>query len=203
VQVHHELAERPFETGDGTAKDHEARARKPCGGFEIHEAEGLPDLEMLLRLSEVTRVAVTMPLDIATLVRPNRDIAFGQVRDDGERVLEVLLGLAFRLFERRSPLFQVRDLGLEFLRPGRILGAQGLADGLGERVAALLRGLRGGDCPAAAFIERDKLRRRRLQPAVSEALVERRGVLADEADVVHRRIPAGRVENRPAVRRLP
>ena len=90
VQVDHELAERPLEPRDAALENHEARAGELRGRLEIHQAEGLADLEMLLRAGEVPRVAEAVALDVAGLVRADRHLVLRQVRDDGERLVERL-----------------------------------------------------------------------------------------------------------------
>ena len=98
-----------------------------------------------------------------------------------------------RLARRRAPparasaplSFSRRDLGHQLLRPRLVLLGLGLADLLGEGVAALQGGLQGGDRRLAPVVEGDQVRGQRLHAPVPQALVEGRGVLADEADVVH------------------
>ena len=78
-----------------------------------------------------------------------------------------------------------RDLGHQLLRPRLVLLGLGLADLLGEGIAALGGGLQGRDGALALVVEGDQLRGQGLQAPVPEALIERRGILADGTDVVH------------------
>ena len=94
-------------------------------------------------------------------------MAFSSASARGERVLE------------RG------DLGLQRLGAGLVLGGHRLADLLGERVAALLRGLRLLDGGAAAVVDRRSGWSESGSAPGSQAPVERRGVLADPPDVVH------------------
>ncbi len=49
MQVEHELAKRALEPRERSFQDHESGAGEFRGGLEIHEAERLAKLEMLLR----------------------------------------------------------------------------------------------------------------------------------------------------------
>ena len=70
VQVDHELAERALQPRQRTAQHDEARAGDLRRGGEVHHAERLAQLEMLLRLeAEIARLAVLLQHDVGGLVR--------------------------------------------------------------------------------------------------------------------------------------
>ncbi len=108
------------------------------------------------------RLAVAAHLDIAVLVRADGHLGERRVGDGGERRVELgdgglLLGLG-----GGERVLQRGDLGLQRLGAGRVLGGHRLADLLGERVAALLRGLRRLDRGAAAVVDGQQHSRQRL-----------------------------------------
>ena len=85
VQVDHELAERPFQPRQRAAQHDEARAGHLRRGGEIHHAERLAQLEMLLRLeAEIARLAMLLQHDVGGFVRAVRHVRIEHVRQDFE-----------------------------------------------------------------------------------------------------------------------
>ena len=92
VQVEHELRQRPLQPRQRALQHNEARAGEFRGGLEIHQAERLADLEMLLRLEgELLWRADFAQLDIGLLVSADRHVPRGKVRNGGEQIEKLLV----------------------------------------------------------------------------------------------------------------
>ena len=86
LQIEHELAKRALEPGQLALQDDEARTGQLGRGLEIHQAQRLADLEMLLR-REVERRRLAMAADFAIVVGIGavRHVVERQIGDDGQR----------------------------------------------------------------------------------------------------------------------
>ncbi len=193
MQIDHELAERPLEPRDLALGHDEARAGELGRRFEIHQAHGLAELEMLRRLAFARR-AVAAPLDIISLVRAIWRLVSGQVGQSRERLMDFALDTALVGFERRCALLEGGDLRHQFLRPRLVLGSLGLADLLRARIARLLKSLQFADDASALVIERDDPGSGAGEALVAahQRLIESIGVFADRADIVHGSSTRGR-----------
>ena len=106
VQRQHPVAERAFEPRQRALQHREARARDLGRGREIHQAERLAELEMLLRLEgEGGHVAVLVKHDVGGFVAAFGDFGVEGVGETFEQKDEVSLG-TLRL---------LRNLGLALL----------------------------------------------------------------------------------------
>ena len=184
VGIEHELGECAFQPGQPAGQQNEARAAQAGGGIEIHFAQRLAEIEMLLRL-EIERRPVADPaeLDIRRLVRAHRHILERQVGDHlqrrRQRILGAfLLGLQFAepVFHRADPGDDVRNVPALGLRP---------ADVLRQRVPLRLQRLGFRLRFAPARVEGNQGRALRRQAAARQGGVEGFGVVANPADIVH------------------
>ena len=185
VQVDHELTERALQPREAAFEHHEARARELRRRLEIHEPQSLAELEMLLGAVERRRLSGTVTLHVAVLVCADRHVLLGNIGDGGKSLEQSLLGDALGLFQLRHRFLDPRNVGHQLLRPRLVLLRLGLADLLGEGIAALGGCLQGGDGALALVVEADQLSGQGLHAPVPEALIERRGIVADGTDVVH------------------
>ena len=112
MQVEHELPERALQPREAALQHDEARAGQLRRGLEIHLAERLAELEMLLRRERVIALRPEMMvLDIAVLVRAVRHLVERQVREFARAPSSSSVDSCLLLrFERRN-------LGLERARP--------------------------------------------------------------------------------------
>ncbi len=188
VEVQHELRQRARQARERSLQHDESRARQFGGRVEVHEAERLPDLEMLLRLKplgKARRRAVPAHFDVVVLVLAVRDVLERQVRDFSQRRLERGARLALGRLQLRHGRLQARDLGAEVLGRDNVLARHRRADLLRGGVAPLLRPLQFGDRGAAALVERDQPVGAGRQAAPRQPFVERFGIVADRSDIMH------------------
>ena len=188
VQVQHELLERARQPRERPLQHDEARARELRRRLEIHQAERLADLEMLLRREAVgknRRLAVAAHLDIVVLVLAVGNVVERQVGDFGQRGLERGVRLALGRLHFGHGRLQPRHLGLEIFGRLRVLARHRRADLLRSGVAPLLGALQIEDRGAPALVEGDQRFGARRQAAPGEPFVERLGIVADGPDVVH------------------
>mmetsp|Transcript_1075 Transcript_1075/g.1642 ORF Transcript_1075/g.1642 Transcript_1075/m.1642 type:complete len:501 (-) Transcript_1075:722-2224(-) len=142
LHVKHELRKRAVQAGDRALQKGEARARQLGAGLEVQAQRGT-QVDMVLHVEvEAARRAPAAHLDVAGLVRAERNTLVGQVGHAHQQVVELVL-------DRVQPL----GAGLEFigdaahlshLRGGILALALGHADLLGQRVAARLQFLGAG-----------------------------------------------------------
>src|SRR5262245_6096240 len=189
VQVEHELPERTFHPSETFFQHDEARAGELGGGLEVHLAETLAEIEMLLRLEAVIvlRPEAVM-LDIAALVRAIRHLGQRQVRNPRQRLVELLgkrLGLVLQC---RDLGLEPRDLGHQRLRRTFLVALLRRTDFLRRGVAARERGLRRLDGGATALVDREQPVGLWRQAAARQPAVELLLVLANPPDVVHCRV---------------
>ena len=112
MQIEHELRDRAFETGESFLQDHEARARHARGGFEIHLAELLAEIEMLLRLEVDARLGTdTANFAIGLLVRAVGNFGRREVRDRREDFVDRGLELALFLLAPLDLVLEACDFG--------------------------------------------------------------------------------------------
>ena len=194
MQIEHELSERTLEPRQTFLQDHEARAGKLRGRLEVHLAERLTEIEMLLGRKAVAVLGPEMMvLHIVVGVLAVRHVGRRkrQVRNLRERVVEFLRELLLLRFQRRNRGLQLRDLGEKLLRRRFLVAFLRCADLLGRRVAPRQGRLRLLDGGAAALVEHDQLLGLRRQPAPRQRLVEGVGIVANPLDVVHGTILSG------------
>ena len=188
VQVEHELFERALEAGQRPFQYDETRARHFRGRVEIHEAQPLPDLEMLFGFKPFRKGrpgSVLANLDIVALVLAVRRIGERQIGNRGQFEIERGSSLPLRRLHLRHGRLEACDLGSKVVGRHRVLARQGHADLLRNRIAPLLRALERQDRRPALFIERDQRFRARSQAAAPHALIESFRILADRSDIVH------------------
>ncbi len=151
LQVEHELAERSLQPGQLAFERHEPGAGHPRGGLEVHQAERLAQLDVVLgrvqppggqgrRIAE----AVGLDLDIAVFVGAGGHAIGGQVGQAGQAFLQFRADPALRLETRGDVALQRFDLEHQPLGLVLVLAAFGLTDLLGGLVAARLGVLQGG-----------------------------------------------------------
>ena len=172
VQVEHELGQRALQPRQLPPQHHEAGAGKLGRGLEVHQAQGLADLEVLPRLvgpGELGRGADLAHLLVALLVGADGHIVGRQVGDDRERLGERLVCRAPLVLALGQLVLERRHLGHQRAGLGLVLGGLGLADLLGGRVAARLRLLQPRHHPAPRLVERDQIARELDIPARRDA----------------------------------
>ena len=90
VQVEHELPERAFKSRQAALEHDKTRTRKLRGGLEVHLAERLAQIEMLLRRESIVALRPKMMvLDVGALVLPIGHFIERQVWDLRERLVEL------------------------------------------------------------------------------------------------------------------
>ena len=102
VQVEHELAERAFEPGKLALQHGETGARQFRGALEIHQAERLADLEMLLHPVRARRDPADLAhLDIVMLIPADRHLVQRHVGQHGQHAIERACHCRVRPVRRR------------------------------------------------------------------------------------------------------
>ena len=101
-------------------------------------------------------------LDVAGLVLALRHFGERQVRDRRQNLVQLLLGRLRLGLQRRQRHLQLIDLGHQLLRRGLVLLRLGRADLLRRRVPPRLRLLGLQDRGAAALVDGEQIRRRKL-----------------------------------------
>ena len=183
--VQHELGERAVKAGDAAAQRRETRARYGGGRLEI-EAEGGAEIGVVAGCEvERARRAPACLLDILALVRAVRHVVCGDIGEGEEAVGERRGQFAVAGLQRGETLLERCHLGLQRLSLRRVFLRHCLADGLARLVTAGLSGLHLGRDGARLGIEREDLDGCGRCAAPRQAGVERCGILADQADVVH------------------
>jgi hypothetical protein len=185
LQVEHELAQRPLQPGNLALEDHKARAAHLGGGFEVHAAQGLAQIDVITGAVDAAWCSDPADLDIAMLINARRHVVSRQVRQGGEDAIQSGLGGSFRLAVLGQFAFQRFDLGHQGGGAGLVLLGLGLADLLAGVVAARLGGLAGSLCGAQGRVQAQNFRRLGRQPLQAPGLVIGVGIFADGLDVVH------------------
>ncbi len=188
VQIEHELHQRPLHPRQRALQHHETRAGELGRRIEIHQAERLADLDMLLRpepLGKLRRRAEAADLDIVVLVLALGRVFAGQVRDRGEFIFEQHFRRLDRGLEFRQRRLQLGDLVLQRLGDRGVLARHRGADFLRCGVASLLRDLQGEDRGASLFVEIDQALGARGQRTAGESLVKRFRIVAYRSDIMH------------------
>ncbi len=117
MNIEHEIGERSFHAGERPLQDHETRARQFRRRLEIHEAEPLTDIEMLLRLEGKYRDVADRPnFEIVVLVRAIGNVVVQYVRDSGKQRVEFVGCRLFLGFGSVHRALDLGDLGLELFR---------------------------------------------------------------------------------------
>ena len=158
VQVEHELPERPLQPGELALEHHEARAGHPGGGLEIHQAaRPRRARNAACRWRVAGACASKRPvLDVAVLVGALRHVRVRAVRDRGEPVVERLAPpRASAASSAGASSFRRATSAISSCARASSLAFLAAADLLGERVAALLVGLRGRDRGLARVVQGD------------------------------------------------
>ena len=119
---------------------------------------------MLLRLVAHARLALSdqflakaAGLDIVVLVGAERHVIQRHVGQHRQRVGQRLVEFALARLAVLDEAFDLRDLGLQLLRPRHVLVAHGIADFLGSGVAALLLGLQFRQVVAPRLVPGDQV----------------------------------------------
>lgn len=155
-------------------------------GFEIHQAQRFADFEVLFRREgERPGFADFADFDVAFFVRPERHVLARCIGYDGKRVANFRVELALVLFAFGDRLLEFGDLGHQPRCGCFVFRGLRLADFLRCRVPLRLRFLQLGQERAALFVEGDKARRLRLEPASAQTLIEGGRVVSDPFDVEH------------------
>ena len=154
VQVEHELGESALEPRESPLKHDEARARELRSRLEIHQAERLADLEMLLRLEGEIRWRAPFALfDIGVGIGPDRHVGCGIVRDRGEQSPQLVVEPLFVGLARLNGALQRANLVHQTFGRRLVLLGLGLADLLGGDVARGLSLLQFLNCRAALLVQ--------------------------------------------------
>ena len=189
VQVEHELLEGAGKPRQRPFQHDKARAREFRRRLEVHQAQRLAELEMLLRLVQAAEFRPYPPaanLDIVGLVLAVRNIVERQVGNLGERDVERGAQFALDGLEFRHGRLEAGDLRLEVVGRRKVLARYGGADLLRGCVAALLGALQIEDRGAPLLVERDQRFGQGAEPAPGEARIERLRIVAYRLDVVHK-----------------
>ena len=192
LHVQHEGGECAFEARELAFQQHKARTAHLGGRLEIHHAEGLAEIGMVLHLEIIGfRLAPAGLLDIAVFV-----LAFGHFiqRDVRQAIEQIVEQLAGGFFLLASGLDRVLGVGHDLaqaLELRLITRGFGPADQLGGLVAQLFGFLLVGHSRADGAVMRKNIihgiAKARLLPVPGGA--ESLGVFADGADVEHVRGP--------------
>ncbi len=171
--------ERALESGERALQHHEARARELGGGLEIHEAQRLAELEMLLRLKRKLRRLHRRRAEPCSRRRPRRPARRKRACWEWWRAASQA-----RCRAASRPLhpawivsLKACDLIHEALRGRFVLLRLGVADLLGGGVAPGLRLLQFLNRCAAFFVEAQKAIQRRarvVEAAIGQPLEEGR-----------------------------
>ncbi len=138
MDIEHESAQRPLQPGDLAAGHDKARPRQLRRRREIHQAEGLAQLVMLLRLEiEGAGIANPAQLGILRLIGPVRHIGVQNIRQPAEGGVKLRLQFSLSRFQILRAAFQLRHLADQ--RIGITAGRLGLADLLRRRIAPRLQ----------------------------------------------------------------
>src|SRR5918999_832297 len=122
---------------------------------------------------------------VGALVGSDRHVLMWQVRGLRQLLLERNIEPALLLFAPLDEVLELGDLFQQLCGFGLVLARLGPTDFLGGRVATRLRLLKPGQMPAASLVEPEELGREGCQPALSQAVVKRRGIVTDPFDVEH------------------
>ena len=187
VGVEHELGERAVDADHRALHHHEARARQPAGGLEVEPGAGGRDLVVLERRGrEVPRAAPAVQLDVGAVVGAVGDVRQRQVRHALQQVEERRVGMRGLGLEPADRLLPLGDQRAQPLELGLVAARLGRADLLARRVPLGECGLGGGDPRPPRRVEREHVGGQRREAAARQRRVEGQGVVADQADVVHR-----------------
>ena len=184
LQIEHKGAQRPLKPRQGALEDHEPCARHLGSLFEIHQAKGFAEFEMLLgREIELPWRAVFANFHIGAFIGALGHVFGGQVGDGGQDLVEgrfQSLGGGLRFGLRVFVLCHPGD----GLRRVLALGLQG-PDFLGERIAPGLKFLGRGQRGAPLGVKREQFAGAGRDPPALEAIIECFGIFADPTDVKH------------------
>ena len=165
-------------------RDDEAGTGQEGCTLEIHQAERLAELDMVLRRKiELRGRAGPAQLDIVGLVRTVRHVLTRRVRHAFKQHIQFRSRLALSLFSIPLLVLEPRDFRDQLI--GRFAGRLGLADLAGERIAALAALLETGLADAAFGIECAHLRRDGRFPPPLQGPVERLRALPYPPEVQH------------------
>ena len=186
MQIEHELRDRPLKPRKALLQHDEARARHPCGSFEIHLAERFAELVMLLGLEIHSRFfAPAAQLHIGAFVRTDRHIRRRQIRNLRQFLIELFLEPALFVFALLNLLLQPRHFGHQRLRLRLVFLGLGLPDQLGCLVPPRLRLLQPRQHRAQFRIRLKDFRAHGRKAAPLQPLVEGLRVVANGFDVMH------------------
>ena len=143
MRIQHEGTDCAFQLGKIALQINKARTADLGSAFEIHQAQGFADLEMLFRIVDAARRAegALRHRDIVALLRAVRHIGGGQVGKNREQIAHFAFQRALLRFAILDGVLQPRHFGHQ--RGGLcfvLLGFR-LADQLGGFVAPRLVGL--------------------------------------------------------------
>ena len=186
VYVQHKLGQRAVQAGNGARQNHEARARQLRGGFEVQTILNGGQLIMLNRLErEFARGAPAVDLDIVVFVVPIWHVIGHDVGQAHQKISKLGVQL-FRLLIKAGDLgFLLADQCTQTLELGLVARGFCRPNGLGRLVGFRLCGFGGQNGGAAVFIQRQNLARQFRKAPTGHSLVERFGVVADQADIMH------------------
>lgn len=93
MKIKHEIADRAFEPCQRRFEERESRAGNPGGAFEIHQAQGFAEIEMLFRRIQAggRTPAARLNFDIAGLVDAVGHLAGGKIGQFREAPAQFLL----------------------------------------------------------------------------------------------------------------
>ena len=129
VQVEHELAKRAFKARQCTLDHGEARAGEFCRCLEIHQAERLAQLIMLLRLEIIGRQPANLAhLHVGAFVRSDRHVFERDIGHTGQCVAQARFQITLGSFAGLERVLDRGHFGFQFLGGLGILAAHGHAD---------------------------------------------------------------------------
>ena len=161
LQIEHELAKRPFQAGELSLQDDETCARQLGRGLEVHQAQRLAELEMLLR-REGERTAARHGgglRDCGSASGPSGTSSRGRLGMTLSASVTAAVARRSLLLDRLDPALQRADLSLQLLGLRPIARAHGCGDLLRGGIAAGLRFLHRLDQLATMIVEGDQRRR--------------------------------------------
>ena len=191
LHVQHERRQRPLHPRQLPAQHHEARAAHSRRSLEVHHAQLLADVGVILRrVVELPRLAMPAHLLVPRLVRPLGHALMRNVGQAREQIVPRLRRL--RLFGARAldRLLRRRHLGHQARRQRLVLRRLRLADLLRLGVARLLGRPLLEDRRTHHLVQLQD--RRHFRRPVHRRPARQRGcvgfgILSDGADIVHGR----------------
>src|SRR5580704_15910919 len=191
VQIEHELPERAREPRQPTLKHNETGAGELGSSLEIHLAERLAEIKMLLGPKAVVSLGPKMMmLDVLARILAVRHLVERQIRYLRKRLFQSLGELPFLLLQVGNQGLERGDLGQQLLGRFLLVAFLGRADFLGSGIAPRLGGFGFADRGAAALVDLDEPGGLRRQPAPGQRAIKGGGIFANPFDVVHDLNPA-------------